>query len=200
MVWRFAFEIEAPVLIPRIETEHWVNELLLKEYDLSNMRILDVGTGSGCIALAIAKAFPSSSVVGIDISKRAITLARLNARENGVENGFFIRSSFKAFATNLKFAKTFDLIVSNPPYIPHSRRLPKSVRCFEDRRALYSGHDGMQMINDILSNYTCLLRPCNDGSIPYRLIIEFDSPNHDKLPPGALIKPDQFNVPRTMWI
>ena len=194
-------KVRPPVLIPRIETEHWINQLLLKEHDLSNMRILDVGTGSGCIALAIAKAFPSSSVVGIDISKRAITLARLNALGNKVGNAYFIRSSFKAFATNLQNVASFDLIVSNPPYIPHSRRLPKSVRCFEDRCALYSGPDGMQMINEILSNYTCLLRPCsNDGSVPYRLIIEFDSPNHERLPPEILIRPDQFNVPRTMWI
>lgn len=186
--------IRPPILIPRPETEHWI-KWLIDMNDLSGCRILDVGTGSGCIAISLAKVFPTAIIHGIDISKSAIKLATENAVLNEVENVQFEQISFDNFTTLTKY----DMIVSNPPYIPSSRRLPKSVKCHEDKRALYSGHDGMDLINKLVNR----LYELTTNNHKMRLIVEFDAPNRERVKTcmtekGFIyeIHNDQFERPR----
>ena len=112
-----AFEVAEPVLIPRQETEEWVTNLvaLLKKNIPSNVRfsVLDACTGSGCIGLVIASAFPNATVIGIDISSEAIMLAERNKQRFGVSNISFVQCRVEDFLA--KTNKSFDLIVSNPP-------------------------------------------------------------------------------------
>lgn len=131
-------KVKNPILIPRPETEEWVDIVIkiLNSIDQtkSNITILDIGTGSGCIALSLAKNLPNSIVTGIDINPKAIKLAKENKALNEIENAFFLISDFYA---NLKNQK-FDIIISNPPYISEKewKNLDKVVKNWEDKNAL----------------------------------------------------------------
>jgi release factor glutamine methyltransferase len=112
----FPFKVNAAVLIPRPETEELV-EWIIESAELADvtgagLRILDVGTGSGCIAVSLQKSLPNCKVSALDISKEAIETASINASLNEVDIKF-IHADIRTFATE----KKFDLIVSNPPYI-----------------------------------------------------------------------------------
>lgn len=189
-------KVKRPILIPRPETEFWV-KWLIDNYCLDGKRILDVGCGSGCIGLSIAKAFPQSQVVGIDISRMAIELAEENAKRNNIYNIQFTTADICSYNPDTKF----DIIVSNPPYIPCTRRhrLPKSVRCHEDGRALFSGPDGMSLITQLVHRAPSLV----NNNYDWRLLFEFDAPNCEKvmniLSFGRLkydLLRDQFDKPR----
>ena len=122
------FKVNSSVLIPRPETEELVR-LMLKE-DLDGKNILDIGTGSGCIAISLAKNLPNAKVTAIDISKDALEVAKKNAKLNNVEVNFINADIFK-----YKSDKKYDVIVSNPPYVlesekikyTHSGVLPSSI-------------------------------------------------------------------------
>ncbi len=147
--------LESPILIPRPETEEWCFWLIekLKKVEKHQINILDLGTGTGCIALSLAKALPNSVVVGVDINEKAIALAEKNKKINKIENAYFIKSDFyknieqelstqELSTQELKNKKIdvnkFDLIVSNPPYITPKdwEHLDNVVRKWEDKRAL----------------------------------------------------------------
>jgi release factor glutamine methyltransferase len=143
-------DVQAPILIPRPETEEWVYRLIekLQPEKEKISTILDLGTGSGCIALALAHAFPRAHVTASDINPRALELAKQNARKNGINNICFIESDlFKNIAQ-----KSFDLIVSNPPYIAHYYQvtLSDSVINWEDHRALFAPKNGLELIEKII--------------------------------------------------
>lgn len=143
--------VEPPILIPRPETEEWVLSLIasLKQLQNEQITILDLATGSGCIALALADALPCATVYGIDISLQALALAQKNAQRNNIAHVFWLASDLFA---NLPADNQFDLIVSNPPYISieewHS--LEPSVKEWEDQRALCALHDGLGLIEQII--------------------------------------------------
>jgi release factor glutamine methyltransferase len=143
--------VEAPILIPRPETEEWVENLIKQYAGLKDQKIsvLDIGCGSGCIGLAIAKAFPNWIVIGVDISDKAIQLSEKNKKENKVENINFIKSDLFECVPH----KKFDLIVSNPPYISQKQyeALDASVARWEDRQALVASIDGLSVIRKIVS-------------------------------------------------
>ena len=122
-------------LIPRPETEELV-DLIIRENRGTGHTILDVGTGTGCIAIALALNLPGSSITGIDISEGAIRLSRENARLNRVEITFMVADILN---TEFKLLNQVDLIVSNPPYIPESGKkfLAKNVHDFEPGQALF---------------------------------------------------------------
>ena len=108
-----ALNVSPDVLIPRPETEelvHWVEEL----YDGSEKRVLDVGTGSGCIALAIKQLCPNWNLTALDVSEAALAVAKDNARLNGLELEFIHLDILK------EDMPSFDILLSNPPYIPYS--------------------------------------------------------------------------------
>lgn len=141
--------IEPPVLIPRPETEEWsywlIDELKIYKEPLS---ILDLCTGSGCIALALAQQYPQSHATGIDIKQQAIELAKKNAIKNSIHNVTFLHSDLYSALNN----QSFDLIVSNPPYISFAEweNLEASVKEWEDAQALQAHDDGYEIIKKII--------------------------------------------------
>ena len=126
------FKVNSSVLIPRPETEELVR-LMLKE-DLNGKEILDIGTGSGCIAISIAKNFPKAKVTALDISKDALEVAKENAKLNNVSIEFIHADIFE-----YKSQKKYDVIVSNPPYVLESEKMfmKQNVLGFEPELALY---------------------------------------------------------------
>jgi len=156
--------VDPSVLIPRPETEQLVDAALKC---FKGGSALDLGTGSGNIAIALAKFVPQSQIVSVDASAKALEVARANARRHGVENRIqFIhddalislqtRQSPWASACN---SEVFDLIISNPPYIPtsHLSALPEDVQ-HEPVRALDGGEDGLNFYRIIIKYTPCLLR------------------------------------------
>ncbi|MDQ7032436.1 MAG: peptide chain release factor N(5)-glutamine methyltransferase [Desulfonauticus sp.] len=136
------FKINPHVLIPRPETELIVEEVKKHFLPTQNFIFCDLGCGSGCIGLTIAKEFPNSKGVLLDISKQALQLAKNNSLSLNLKNHIlFVQSNLKKIA----FRKPFDLIVSNPPYIATKEQhaLPEDVRLFEPRLALLAGKTGL---------------------------------------------------------
>ena len=112
----FTINVNPNVLIPRFETEELVNKTLeyLKKYFNSNIDIIDIGTGSGCIAISLKKLLPNSHVTAIDISNKALEVAKENAKINEVEITFGLSDIFSSVEGK------FDLLISNPPYIDYN--------------------------------------------------------------------------------
>ena len=148
------------VLIPRPETELLAEEVIKavqrKSKD-SELKVLDLCTGSGCLALAIAKHFSDAEVYGTDISKDAIRYANENAELNGIRNAVFLKGSIfeplSQLLTHNSSLLTFDVIVSNPPYIRHADipNLQPEIKDWEPRNALDGGEDGLNYYRTILS-------------------------------------------------
>ncbi|ADM10061.1 modification methylase, HemK family protein [Parvularcula bermudensis HTCC2503] len=131
------FHVTPAVLIPRPETELLV-EAALRPLPHGG-RLLDLGTGSGCIAVTILAERPDSRGEAIDLSAEALAVARINARRHGVEGRLGLAPvPFEAAPSG-----PFDLILSNPPYIPDDQSLPTSVESYEPRQALRAGADGL---------------------------------------------------------
>tara|TARA_B100000900_G_scaffold42129_1_gene31386 strand:+ start:478 stop:1314 length:837 start_codon:yes stop_codon:yes gene_type:complete len=126
------FKVNSSVLIPRPETEELVR-LMLKE-DLDGKEILDIGTGSGCIAISLAKNLPNAKLTAIDISEDAIEVAKKNAELNNVYVEFINADIFE-YQTD----KKYDIVVSNPPYVLESEKvlMKQNVLCFEPNSALF---------------------------------------------------------------
>jgi len=126
------FKVNSSVLIPRPETEELVR-LMLKE-DLDGKEILDIGTGSGCIAISLAKNLPNAKVTALDISKDAIEVAKENAKLNNVDIEFINADIFE-----YQSDKKYDIIVSNPPYVLESEKplMKQTVFNFEPELALF---------------------------------------------------------------
>lgn len=162
--WGLEFEVTREVLTPRPETELIVEEALAAFPDRhAPLAIQDIGTGSGCLAIALAREFPSARVTATDISESAIDVARRNARRHGVVDRIAFRHTSETHS-----AERFDLVVSNPPYIPagDAPALAPEVRDFEPASALFSGGDGLDMIRTLLRD---LVRQLTPGG---RLILE----------------------------
>ena len=140
-----AFQVGPGVLIPRPETEHLVEAALARAPQ--NARVLDIGTGSGCIAITLKLERPDLSVSAVDVSTAALKIARANAAECNAEVEFIESDLFAACDD-----RQFDLIVSNPPYIPEADvHLGQGDLRFEPRNALASGQDGLDAIRAIVS-------------------------------------------------
>ena len=184
--WGLEFEVAPGVLIPRPETEHVV-EVALERFSVKHglsfardtslgaasggaLRIADVGTGSGCLAVALAKEFPEATVVATDISAAALEIARRNTARHGVASRIefqecnlldvFFHSPLATHHSPLPF----DLIISNPPYIAHdeSSELPREVREHEPHAALFGGAHGAEIYAPLIEQAGILLR---DGGI-----------------------------------
>lgn len=149
------FAVAPGVLIPRPETELLVEQGLAAVEHLHAPKVLDLGTGSGCIAISLVLARPDAQVVAVDFSEAALTIARANAATlgAGVE---FICSDWAANVSE----RDFDLIVSNPPYIaPDDPHLQQGDLCFEPRTALAAAEAGLSDLRQIVSAATELLKP-----------------------------------------
>ncbi len=156
--WGLPFRVDRSVLIPRPETELVVERALSLPLPPEPL-ILDLGTGSGNIAISLGKELPSARIIATDISLRALKLAAENARLNEVTNIRFIKSNlFKAFEQSQLI---FDLIVSNPPYVAQDdwQKLDRPVKDFEPRKALIAGRDGLKFIRQMVRKAGTFLKP-----------------------------------------
>lgn len=153
-------ETRQPILLPRMETEEWCNHLIekLKKTEFEKLEIVDLCTGSGCIALALAKAFPNSKITCSDINTQAIELAKKNALCCNIFNTeFLISDLFESIPTE----KKFDLIVANPPYLSENEwaELSPDVQLWEDKAALLGGDQGLEFYEKIISQAKFWLKP-----------------------------------------
>jgi len=151
--WEFyslPLEIAAPVLVPRPETEFLVEAVLDFVGDKPS-EILEFGTGSGCVAVAILANAPACHVVATDIQPGNLALAKRNARHNNVEDRLHTLEG-DLFAPIEASQNRFAVICSNPPYIETGAEsdLPRCIRDYEDPVALYGGEDGLRIIADVI--------------------------------------------------
>jgi release factor glutamine methyltransferase len=176
--WKQKYTINNNVLIPRPETE-LIIELLLKKLKgkiNSELHILDLGTGSGCIILSLLSELKFSTGIGIDISEKALNVAKLNAKKFDLIK----RVNFKIsdWFDNLENTDKFDIIISNPPYIPIDewKNLDPNVLNFEPKGALTDNRDGLENYRIIANNAKKFLK--KDGLIV--LEMGFDQGNQIK--------------------
>ena len=193
--WGLDFEVSPAVLVPRPETEVLVEEAL-KLIDArpgAIARVADVGTGSGCIAVALAHSRPGVTVVATDVSEEALAVARRNASRHGVAGRVeFLR------APELEGVGPVDLVVSNPPYIgtDAAEGVTADVRRHEPHGALFSGADGLDVIR-------ALLAAVRERTPPPALLFEFggsDAPIRAAVAASGLtlaaVTPDLAGLPR----
>lgn len=154
--WNLELEVAPGVLIPRPETELLVQLALDRMPVERAMRIADLGTGSGAIALALASERPQVTIVAIDASVEALRIAEANARRLGLGNVRFLRGDW---LDALRADGSFDVIVTNPPYLSDSdAHLLQGDLRFEPRMALASGADGLDAIRTIVRSARARLR------------------------------------------
>tara|TARA_Y100000748_G_scaffold219604_1_gene184623 strand:- start:1675 stop:2514 length:840 start_codon:yes stop_codon:yes gene_type:complete len=149
------FYVNKNTLIPRPDTELLV-EKILKVNKKKNPYILDIGTGSGCIILSLLQNIENSRGVAIDISKKALDLAKKNAQKMKLNK----KCKFVHKPIEKIYGYKFDLIVSNPPYIPvyQIKNLSKDIKQFEPRNALDGGNDGLDVIKKVIYKSTTILK------------------------------------------
>ncbi len=157
--WSLPFEVDSHVLIPRPETEILVEEVLkvCSGMRTGNLRILEIGTGSGAISVSLAHELKNTQIVATDISQDAINIASRNAQINNVVNQIYFLWGNLFEPVSGKF----DIIVSNPPYISKEEydQLPTGVRDFEPELALLSGADGTAFHREIIKAGGVHLKP-----------------------------------------
>ena len=153
--WKKNFIVDRNTLIPRPETELLI-EFVSKKFKNKDIFILDVGTGSGCIILSLLEELRSIRGMGIDISKKAIEIAKKNAKM--YKN--FKRIKFLNRDINQIYNKKFDLIISNPPYISthQIKNLSEDIKRYEPRIALNGGNDGLDVVRKVIYKSKSILR------------------------------------------
>ena len=154
------FIVNPSVLIPRQDTETLVETILDNLPQRKKIVILDIGTGSGCIAISLAHFIKNSDIIALDISKKALEVARYNAYKNNVSDRVhFLESNLMDGLNKLNYK--FDIIVSNPPYIPldEMKSLSYDVSNFEPHTALYGGVDGLDFYRNIINDSPDFLNP-----------------------------------------
>ncbi|MQA28906.1 MAG: peptide chain release factor N(5)-glutamine methyltransferase [Luteitalea sp.] len=161
--WDLTFEVSPAVLIPRPETELLVEVALERWPPAAPLRVADVCTGSGCVAVALARERPGSVILATDLSADALEIARRNAARHHVgEQVRFLRTDLLEGAPG-----PFDLIVSNPPYVPEGDRfsLQREVIDYEPALALFAGEDGLDAIVRLTDQAVSRLTP--DGLLAF---------------------------------
>ncbi len=157
--WGLDFVVTPAVLIPRPETEHLVETVLDFAREVERPKIVDVGTGSGCIALALAHELTSAEVYAVDLSAEALEVARANAARLQPDGRVkFLQSNV---LEALAGVRDFDFVVSNPPYVGNNEadKVQRSVFEFEPRMAVFSGEGGLDVILPLLGQAHAALRP-----------------------------------------
>ena len=154
--WNYDFKINEKVLIPRPDSEIIIEQVLDIYKNKNNLNFLEVGVGSGCIALSILKEKKSFLATGIDLSQDCIKICRDNASKLGVSNRIKL---LKSDVDNLIFRK-YDLIISNPPYIKKFdlSKLGKEVKDYEPKLALDGGLDGLSVIEKVVKKSSELIK------------------------------------------
>ena len=172
--WKDIFEITSDVLIPRPDTEIIIEEILKLTKNKRNLKILDIGVGSGCVLLSLLREKKNFTGVGIDISKKCIDLSRKNSLKLGLHKKVKL---FNSDVDNFNYGK-YDLVVSNPPYIKSCdlKYLERDIIDFEPITALDGGPDGLSKILKVIKKSSELIK------INGKLILEigFDQKNYVK--------------------
>ena len=154
--WKNKFKVDKDVLIPRPDTEIIVEQVLNNLNINSSKKILDIGTGSGCILISILGERTKCTGVGVDISKNAIKIAKYNAKIQHIKNRIrFLNSDIDNF-----YLDKYDLIISNPPYVKlhNINSLEKDIKSFEPKVALNGGVDGYTKIRLIIKKSSTLIK------------------------------------------
>ena len=154
--WKDEFYVDKNVLIPRPDTELIIEQVLKTYPKQSQLQVLDIGTGSGCILLSILKERAYFYGTGIDISKESINVCKINAKQLNLTNKV---KFFHSSVDNFHIGK-YDLVVSNPPYIEllNLKYLEKDVVNFEPKLALNGGLDGLSKIRKVISKTSALIK------------------------------------------
>jgi release factor glutamine methyltransferase len=177
--WGLDFDVSPAVLIPRPESELIVEAALTFLSDAeARLRIADIGTGSGCLAVSLAYERPHATLLATDVSEDALAIARRNAERHGVSGR--IRFARTSFLTDIQ--GPFDLIVANPPYVPrsHQATLSPDVRDHEPAVALFGrGEDGLDDVRELLEQSATRLAPSG------RVMMEFGYGQGDAVRAGA---------------
>jgi len=170
--WGLGFDVSPDVLIPRPETELIVEAACERRGQLDGVRtIVDVGTGSGCLAIALAREFPDARVLATDISAAALGVASRNAVRHGVDRRVtFVRGDLVEPVQG-----PVDLVVSNPPYVPSGVELSPDIVRFEPPIALYSGRDGLTLVRRLVASVRSRLA---DGGL---FVVEFGLGQDDEV-------------------
>ncbi len=164
--WGLDFIVTPAVLIPRPETEHVIETVLDRVgrtlLSAHSHHIVDVGTGSGCIAIALAKELPNAEIHATDISPSALEIARANAASHHLENRIrFHEGDLLQLETRNLETEYFDFIVSNPPYVGESEedQVQLEVRKYEPRNAVFAGPTGLEIIERLIPQARDPLKP-----------------------------------------
>lgn len=156
--WGLDLIVGPAVLIPRPETEHLVETVLELAREIPQPKIVDVGTGSGCVALALARELPRAEIHATEISDAALEIARANAARLELHG----RVTFhQADLLNGMNAAAFDIVASNPPYVGNSEedKVQREVRKFEPRSAVFAGPEGLDVIRRLIPQAREALKP-----------------------------------------
>ena len=181
--WSKNFFVSCDTLIPRPETELMV-EKLVKIFDEKKISILDMGTGSGCILISLLSELKKSKGIGIDISKKALKIAKKNLENHKMQNKIkLFNRSFEG-----EFNEKFDLIVSNPPYIKSQeiQRLAEDIKKYEPIIALDGGKDGLDLIKKVIYKAKDILKDkgmlaLEIGNEQFKLVSEILLKNNYKI-------------------
>lgn len=196
--WGLDFEVSRDVLTPRPETELIVEEALAFAAESQCRRVVDVGTGSGCLAVAIAHSLPRLDVYATDISADALAVARRNAARHGVDGRIvFLEGDLLA-----PFTDRADLIVANPPYVPDrdAGHMQPEVVAHEPHTALFGGPGGLEIARRLLAQAPAHLAAGG------RLVVEFGFGQEDEITSLARhagwqvirVREDVQGIPRTL--
>jgi len=205
--WGMDFIVSSAVLIPRPETEHVVERVLAllskwrglpphSQHPPKKPRLVDVGTGSGCIALALAKELPQVEIHATDISPEALDIAQTNAARLNLQD----RVTFHQTDLLAGLEPGFDLVVSNPPYVglAEEDQVQLEVRKFEPRTAVFAGESGLEIIERLVPQADGVLKPGG------WLVMEMSgtiAQNAQKLLtgwPNVQVTPDLQGLPRVL--
>lgn len=148
----YKINVNKNVLIPRFETETLVEKTLdyIEKYKLNNSSVLDVGTGSGCISIVLKKEIDTLDVTSLDISKKALKVAKKNAKNNKAKITLIHHDIFK-----FKPVNKYDILISNPPYIAEDDKVSENIK-YEPKIAIFPSG------NDVLKYYKHILNTCNN--------------------------------------
>ncbi|HXH50082.1 MAG TPA: peptide chain release factor N(5)-glutamine methyltransferase [Terriglobia bacterium] len=205
--WGLDFEVTPAVLIPRPETEHIIEAVLdlIKREGRSKQnpfRIADVGTGSGCIPIALAKELPAAQLYATDISADALAVATRNARRLGTAGQIkFIECDLLSCLLTPEFLGTFDFVVSNPPYVGHDELadVQREVRVFEPRLAWGDLAQGEEIYARLFPQVQQLLK--SGGSVVVEIGYNKQDPVLSLLDEGwqeREVRPDLAGIPRVI--
>jgi release factor glutamine methyltransferase len=198
--WGLDFVVSPAVLIPRPETEHLVETVLELAREVPRPKIVDVGTGSGAIALSLAHELQSAEVYAVDLSEDALEIARANAARLQLDGRVkFVQSNVLSAVAE---QRDFDFVVSNPPYVgfDEADKVQRSVRDFEPRVAVFAGERGLDVIGPLIGQAHSVLKPGGwlAMEIGYSMRDAVLNLLHTEMWEDARVVPDLQGIPRVI--